>query len=144
MSADEQVRVLLDLVKYETTTINTLWNFFLTISLAVAGWFAAAGQDRLKLLNMRSRLVIGLGYAGFTFANVFSLNAHYVIFDSFLTDLQPLWPTAMPDAKNTADAIKPIGLPISIVIQLIVGILIGLLILFFGRERPTKGGKVDA
>src|SRR5262249_19802093 len=139
MDAEEQVRVLLDLVKYETTTINTLWNFFLTISLGIAGWFAAAGRERLQLLTFRSRMIIAGGYGLFALINAMSLNTHYLIVRSFLTDLQPIWPAAMPDAKSTADAIRPfaapfLGLPISIVIQIVVGILVCLLILLFGRE----------
>jgi hypothetical protein len=146
MNADQeairQLTTLLNLVQNQASTINTLWNFYITVSLAIAGWFAAAGRERVELLQIPSRIVIVVAFAAFTWVNIFSLSANYGLLDSFLADVQRLLPRAMPDAPHTADALVPIclfvwsgfGVPISLLVELVVWILISLLILFFGRK----------
>jgi hypothetical protein len=150
MTVDQQLSTLLDLVKYEGTIINTLWNFYITVALAITGWFAAAGRDRLEFLGTPSRLVITAGFAAFTGVNILSLSRNYGILDSFLADVQLLLPKAMPDALQTASTLKPLslwvwrglGVPVSIIVELVVWILISLLILFFGRQ-PVSGAQTN-
>jgi hypothetical protein len=145
MTVDQQVSTLLDLVKYEGTVINTLWNFYITVALAITGWIAAAGRDRLEFLGTPSRIVIMAAFAAFTGVNILSISWNYGIIDSFLGDVHSLLSKAMPDAGQTAKALKPVsfkqwhglGLTISIIVELVVWALISLLILFFGRRAVS-------
>jgi hypothetical protein len=67
---------------------------------------------------------------------------NYGIINSFLADIQSLLLKAMPDARYTADTLKPlfllvwcgVGVPLSIIVEFLVWILVSLLILFFGRR----------
>jgi hypothetical protein len=128
-----------------------LWNFYITVALAITGWFAAAGRDRLEFLGTPSRIVISIGFAAFTGINIFSLIWNYNLLNSFLTDVHSLLrKNVMPDATETKMVLKPLstldiwgGIPVSIIIEAIVGILISLLILFFGRVVAQAKSEKD-
>jgi hypothetical protein len=145
LEAAQQLTTLIDLVKHQASTINTLWNFYITVSLAVAGWFAAAGRERVELLHMSSRIVIVAAFTAFTWVNIFSLGANYGLLDSFLTDIHQLLPKVMPNAPNTAGALGPVslfiwrgfGVPVSLIVEFVIWVLISLLILFFGRGTAS-------
>jgi hypothetical protein len=145
MSIDQQLTTLLDLIKYEGTVINTLWNFYITVALAITGWFAAACRDRLEFLGTSSRVIITMGFSAFTWVNIFSLSWNYGLLDSFLEDADSLLLRAMPNASQTAETLKPLslltwgglGVPISLIVESVIWILIALLILFFGRRAVS-------
>jgi FtsH-binding integral membrane protein len=138
----DELKILLDLVKHQASTVNTLWGFYITVSLAVAGWFAAAGKEKLALLRMPSRVVIAVAFGAFTLINAFSLSASYSVLDRIFADAQGLMPTLMPHSARTAAVLSPmsiitlgdLGFPVSIFVQLVIGFLVCALVLFFGRE----------
>jgi hypothetical protein len=145
----DELKILLDLAKQEATTVNTIWTFYFTVALGIAGWFAAAGKDRLSVMSMPSRLTIAAAFLAFVVVNWLSLFFNYNLLDSFLTDIHGLLPDAMPHATATAKMLQPVSdyclfdhcLPISLLVQPAVSAaVIGLLLrLGIPAERKEPG-----
>ena len=149
ISGLEQLKVLVDLAKFEATTVNTLWNFYITVALAISSWFAAAGKDRLALLMPWSRGVICAGFAAFTLISLLSLAQNYGTLAAVLGDTERAMAMAMPGAEATREAMQPtvlyrLGryvLTVSMVIELVVSLMVGALILRFGRVDAESGSR---
>lgn len=149
MTDVEELKTLLDLIKFEATTINTIWSFYITAAVAVAGWIASAGKDRAGLMSDQSRIIIATAFGAFTAINALSLSWNYGHIDAFLRDASKLMPTVMSRSPETAKALVPLSdwywgeyaISKAIGIEIFTGALVCLLILRFGKAASSAGNK---
>jgi hypothetical protein len=150
----EQFKVLLDMAKFHATLIITVWNFYLTVTLVIVGWFITAGQEKINLAGRNSRLIIALAFAAFTVVNVVTLCSHYSDMDAWIGDTKAMMPKLMPNAVHAFEHLKTYGvthigslnidMPSTVVVQIVVAVFVCWLIMSFGRKAPNPTTELPA